>query len=160
MNKPPDDFFLSEGPLTPGDASVAIILLDDSRYLMQLRDQKSGIFYPGHWGCFGGGMEAGETPEAALRRELFEELGYESDAVSYFTRFSFDFSCCGSRPVERHYYEVRVATSDVRTMNLGEGSAMRAFTGRELLANEKVTPYDAVAIWMHLTQAVHVRGGR
>jgi hypothetical protein len=37
---------------------------------------------------------------------------------------------------------------------------MRAFDGRDLLANERVTPYDAVAIWMHLTKAVHQGGSR
>ena len=122
MNERPRDFFLSEGPLRPGDAAVALILLDDLRYLMQLRDQKPGIFYPGHWGLFGGGIEPGESAEDGLRRELFEELGLEAESVSYFTRFSFDFSCCGARPVERHYYEVRVAAPKLRTMTLGEGS--------------------------------------
>ena len=156
MNERPRDFFLSEGPLKPGDAAVALILLDDSRYLMQLRDQKPGIFYPGHWGLFGGGIEPEEAAEDGLRRELFEELGLEAQAVSYFTRFSFDFSCCGARPVERHYYEVRVATQKLRTMTLGEGAAMRAFTGREILAKANVTPYDAFAIWMHLTRAAHL----
>jgi 8-oxo-dGTP pyrophosphatase MutT (NUDIX family) len=150
-----EDFFLSEGRLTPGDASVALIVLDDSRYLMQLRDQKPGIFFPGHWGCFGGGMDAGETPEAALRRELQEELGFNLQSMTYFTRFAFDFSCWGSRLLDRHYYEVKIAASAVEAMTLGEGSAMRAFDGRELLANEKVTPYDSVAIWMHLTKLVH-----
>ncbi len=156
MNECFRDFFLSEGPLRPGDAAVALIVLDDSRYLMQLRDQKSGIFYPGHWGLFGGGIEPGESAEDGLRRELFEELGLEAESVSYFTRFSFDFSCCGAQPVERHYYEVRVAAPKLRTMTLGEGSAMCAFTGQELLAKANVTPYDAFAIWMHLTRAVHL----
>ena len=61
MNERPSDFFLSEGPLRPGDAAVALIVLDDLRYLMQLRDQKPGIFYPGHWGLFGGGIDPGES---------------------------------------------------------------------------------------------------
>ena len=32
--------------------------------------------YPGHWGIFGGGIEVGEEPEMAMRREILEELEY------------------------------------------------------------------------------------
>ncbi len=45
------------------DAAAAIIFLDDGRYLMQHRDDKPGIFYPDHWGLFGGAIEPGEDPE-------------------------------------------------------------------------------------------------
>ena len=41
--------------LSVGDASAAIIILEDGRYLLQLRDDIELIWYPGHWGCFGGG---------------------------------------------------------------------------------------------------------
>ena len=34
-------------------------------------------FYPGVWDLFGGHVEAGESPDAALRREAREELGIE-----------------------------------------------------------------------------------
>jgi hypothetical protein len=43
-----------------------------------------------------------------------------------------------------------VSDAAFKRMVLHEGSALRAFDGAELLANEKVTPYDAFAIWMHL----------
>jgi 8-oxo-dGTP pyrophosphatase MutT (NUDIX family) len=145
------DFFLAEGELRPDHAAVALLVLEDGRYLMQQRDQKPGIFYPGHWGLFGGGIEPGETAEGALRRELHEELGLEEPIVaSWFTNITLDFTPCGNGPVERHFYEVRLRTAQMERLVLGEGRAMRAFEGRELLTRERVTPYDAVAIWMHM----------
>ena len=77
--------------LTPGDAAVALIVQHDGRYLMQLRSQTPGIFYPGHWGLFGGAVDDGESADQALLRELREELGLEFEDVQYFTEFSFDF---------------------------------------------------------------------
>lgn len=41
---------------------------------MQLRDSKPGLSFPGHWSTLGGRIEGNETPEAAMRRELIEEI--------------------------------------------------------------------------------------
>jgi 8-oxo-dGTP pyrophosphatase MutT (NUDIX family) len=145
------DYFLAEGRLAPADAVVALIVVDGSRYLMQLRDQKPGIFYPGHWGLFGGAVDDGETAEAALARELTEELRLPLENTRYFTEFTFDFSFAGFRRVYRRYFEVPVAGQALKSTVLGEGSDMRAFSAQDILAMPRVVPYDAFAIWLHAT---------
>lgn len=148
------DFFLGgEVGCVPADAAVALIVVDNERYLMQLRDQKPGIFYPGHWGVFGGALDPGENVETALKRELFEELGYRIDgAPRYFTAVSFDFAFCGRGKIVRSYYEVHVRSAEVERMVLTEGEGLRAFGAREILDQPRVVPYDAFAIWMHATK--------
>jgi 8-oxo-dGTP diphosphatase len=57
---------------------VAVALIDQAgRVLMQRRP--SGKAHAGLWEFPGGKVEAGETPEEALLREIFEELGIELD---------------------------------------------------------------------------------
>ncbi len=59
------------------DLSVALgILRAGDRCFLQRRDPASRIL-PGRWEFPGGKLEPGEAPEAALRRELAEELGLE-----------------------------------------------------------------------------------
>ena len=142
------DYFLGkEGPLNPGNAAVALIVLDDGRYLMQHRDQKPGIFYPGHWGLFGGGMDPGETPLAALRRELWEEIGLRHFHAREVTDFNFLYGRAGR--IVRHFFEVPIVAEQVSGLRLAEGREMGLFHARELLTMARVVPYDSFAIWLH-----------
>lgn len=55
--------------------SVKAVIHDGrGRILLQKRDDNVAIMEPGRWGLFGGQVEAGETLNAALVRELDEEL--------------------------------------------------------------------------------------
>jgi 8-oxo-dGTP pyrophosphatase MutT (NUDIX family) len=146
-----DLFLTSLAPLRPSDAVAGLLVLEDGRYVMQLRDAKPGIFYPDHWGCFGGAVDAGETPQAALERELREELEFEAAPRSEFTRLTFDWRSVGHQPTSRIYYEVSVPQASFERFVLHEGSQMRAFTAAELLA-QRCTPYDAFAVWMHTSR--------
>ena len=138
------------GPqLRPSDAVAALLLREDGRYIMQRRDEKDGIFYPGHWGCFGGAVEPGEAPLDALRRELREELELEIGAAERFTQIDFDFAPIGHGKVARVYFEARVADDAFGRLVLHEGAALAALSGAELLDGRPVTPYDAFAVWMH-----------
>jgi 8-oxo-dGTP pyrophosphatase MutT (NUDIX family) len=139
--------------LRPSDAVAALLLHEDGRYIMQLRDAKDDIFYPAHWGCFGGAIEPGEDPAQALQRELKEEIEYEIQQASRFTQFDFDFSPFGGGKLCRVYFEVHVAASAFRRLVLHEGAGMKALAGGDLLAKHAVVPYDAFAVWMHMYRA-------
>ena len=64
----------------PTEVAVAM-LHRDGRWLLQLRDDLEGIIAPGCWGLFGGHLEADESPELGLRRELVEEVCLEAAAL-------------------------------------------------------------------------------
>jgi hypothetical protein len=48
-----DPKLLGTVPLFISDAAAAIIRVEDDGYLMQLRDSRPDIWYPGCWGLFG-----------------------------------------------------------------------------------------------------------
>ena len=58
---------------TPVDVAVGVLLDGEDRFLLTSRP--AGKVYAGHWEFPGGKLESGETVDAALRRELVEELG-------------------------------------------------------------------------------------
>lgn len=134
----------------PADAAVAIIVQEDGNYLLQLRDEIPGIYFPGHWGLFGGAMDAGEPPKAALKRELLEELGVDFETMTYFTEFTFDFPEHGK--VLRRFYEVQATNEMVSRMVLSEGADMRAFPAPHIMTALRMVPYDGFAVWMHATR--------
>jgi len=153
-----DHFLTASAPLAAADAVAALLMLDDGRYLVQLRDQLPQIFFPGFWGLFGGAIEPGEDPESALRRELVEELALEPRALRYFTRFDFDLAPLGDKKVFRIIFEVPVGADEVANLVLGEGAGMAALSAKDLLLNHRVAPYDEFAVWLHFHRARFGRG--
>jgi len=60
-------------PRRPVDVAVGVLIDAEGRFLLTSRPE--GKVYAGYWEFPGGKLEAGETVEQALRRELQEELG-------------------------------------------------------------------------------------
>lgn len=130
---------------------AAIILLADDQYLLQHRDAKPDIFYPGHWGFFGGALEPGEFPETALTRELDEELGIRvlPSELTFFSEFTFDFRFVEGTRIARLFFECRLKPGDETRLRLSEGQGMAVFRSEEALTRLRMTPYDGFALWMH-----------
>lgn len=56
---------------------VLAVLTVGSRYALQHRDDLPTVAAPGCWALFGGSVDEGEVPEAAIRREVREELALD-----------------------------------------------------------------------------------
>ena len=67
------------GTRRPVEVAVGVLIDGSGRFLLTSRP--AGKVYAGHWEFPGGKLEAGETVEQALRRELHEELGITIGAV-------------------------------------------------------------------------------
>jgi 8-oxo-dGTP diphosphatase len=63
----------SYGPRPVTEVAVGVLLDADGRFLLTSRP--AGKVYAGYWEFPGGKLEAGESVEQALRRELHEEIG-------------------------------------------------------------------------------------
>ena len=149
----------NEPNLQTGNAVAAILLAVDGRYVLQLRDDFPHIWYPGHWGLFGGSIDPGESELEALRRELHEELELEIDVTHarLFTRFEFDLRPLGLQSCLRSYYEIAIGVAELGRTVLHEGRAVRSVPGDEALAM-KLVPYDAFALFLHHRQRRLVTG--
>lgn len=71
---------------------VAALIRDGSRVLLSRR--RADQSFPLHWEFPGGKVEPGETPEAALARELDEELGCTCEVGALFDRVVFSYPDC------------------------------------------------------------------
>lgn len=135
-----------EGPERPRAAMLLIVTSDG--LLLHHRDDKPGIAHPGCWAGFGGAVEAGETVEEALHREVTEETGlvirdpiFLTDAVDHE----------GDGKLVSLFY----AVGDYRPgdIDLQEGAGVGIHRVADLPAL-KITPFVRRAIEAHLLPVV------
>lgn len=142
-------------PMQPADPPIgyaSLMLLDEhGRYLMQLRDDIPGILYPGHWGLFGGAIEAGETPEAAMRRELQEEIGLVPDAALLFRVLRVPTRMDDGPVLIRRVavFEARIAAVRVAALQQAEGEARALWPPELLLLEPNIATSARLAVALH-----------
>jgi 8-oxo-dGTP pyrophosphatase MutT (NUDIX family) len=109
---------------------VAIAILHQAdRFLLQLRDDIPGIFYPGHWALFGGHVEVGEGIDDAMRRELLEEIGYAPSEL-------IKFGCYEDSHVVRHVYQGALSV-ELSQLVLNEGWDMDLWNASEIRRGDR-----------------------
>ena len=74
----------------PVDVAVGVLIDADGRFLITSRPE--GKVYAGHWEFPGGKLELGESVEAALQRELHEELGIVIGSVEPWKTILHDYA--------------------------------------------------------------------
>lgn len=106
--------------LKPESAAAAIIVNSAGHLLLQLRDNKPDIFFPNHWGCFGGAIDANEDAFEAVIRELKEEIGLQVNLKKSerFTRFTFDLFAMGIAPINRDYFIIDIDKQPITSLVL------------------------------------------
>jgi 8-oxo-dGTP diphosphatase len=115
----------------PVHVAIAILYQQD-KFLMQLRDNIPGILFPGYWGLFGGHLEDGETPDAALQREVMEEIGYSLPKF-------FAFRCYVDHAVVRHVFHAPLLL-ELNQLVLNEGWDMRLLTPEDIRQGQCYSP--------------------
>ena len=101
---------------TAVDVAVGVLIDGDGRFLLTSRPE--GKVYAGYWEFPGGKLEAGESVETALQRELHEELGITIAAVEPWNVTLMDYA---HARVRLHFCKVRAWKGD---FEMREGQAM------------------------------------
>ena len=109
---------------------IAQVLLFDGhhRLIIYLRDDKPDSPFPNHWDFFGGHVEAGETPEQALRREVKEELGIELREWSFFRLY--ECTEGDAYPNIKYIYQARIH-EPAEALTLREGQRLTSIGPNE-----------------------------
>ena len=128
---------------------AGILLVDPSgRILLQHRDANAPTS-PNTWATPGGHIELGETPEQAVRRELFEETGLQIDEpIALFRHFLIcrapgkemyyiaepDMSSYDANTIRDVYIFYAPTTAERKDLFLGEGDALTFFHPEEAVS--------------------------
>ena len=125
-------------------SSKAIITFKQ-KYLLQLRDNKENIFFPGFWGLFGGRQDNNEKEKLAVKREVKEETNLNVLILSQI--LSVNFHMIGLKKKRKiTYFNCKIKKSPKITLN--EGQKYNFFSFNEL-KRLKIVPMDFVAINCH-----------
>lgn len=127
------------------EVSVVWLILPSGDVVFQRRDKKTNVS-PGLLGLFGGHIEAGETPEVAIKRELSEEtsLNISDLNISWVTSAELPYPNDPAVMRRLHIYKASIDSDDFDVFE-GEGSetySIAKLKGRQDLASSVMYVID------------------
>ncbi len=139
--------------------AARLLLLDPDDRLLMFRFAADDR--PPFWATAGGGCDPGESYEAAARRELMEETGFDLDPGPQVARREVEFITLEGDAVfaDERYFLIRTTTTEIATHGHTElerrvMAGWRWFTRAELADwPETIFPEDVVALLDSLLQA-------
>ena len=115
---------------------VKIALLYDDKLLMQLRDNKPGLFNANMWDFAGGGREGDETPQECAIREVREEFEIELNPEDFVWKKDYPAQ---KDPNQRAIFMVaEVSREDIENIRLNEGQEWKLFDQGEFFERDDV----------------------
>lgn len=134
-----------------GRSQVAGALLVHAHHgvLLHHRDDKPGIAAPGKWALFGGHLEEGESPRAALVRELREELGIDVVTATPFVMLEGAYT--------RFFIFLVHLTAELGELVLGEGQGLGYFDPQEALTDLDLSNSARTVVAMFSSYADYLR---
>lgn len=113
----------------PNQRGVSVFLIYKDSFLLQLRDNKTGIKFPNMWSLVSGGIEADESPEEAIRREVSEEIGIDLKDITFL----------GSLENRLYRFVSYLNDQDVENIVLSEGQKIEFFS-KDAIQKLNLTP--------------------
>lgn len=113
---------------------IAQIILRNPQglYLVYLRDNVPNIPFPNHWDLIGGHIEKGELPIEALKREMMEEIEFETGNLRNFSFWKKYVCIDGDVSPNIKYIFHGVIDKPIEDIPLNEGQYLRLVNQDEL----------------------------
>ncbi len=121
---------------------VSAVLFRGDRVLMV---ERGGVPLQGQWSLPGGGVETGETLDAAVRREVLEETGLTLLDVNFFEIFERIMRDAEDR-IEYHYVLITSLCRAAGEAHAGDDVSRTAWVRRDELSNYVITEGTAAII--------------
>lgn len=101
-----------------------ILINSQEQVLLVLRDNKPSIPFPNTWALLGGYIEAEESPNEAIHRELKEEIELTLESATFFKKYQW--------PECEEYIFWHQKDIDINRIRLNEGQKLAYFSRKKL----------------------------